>query len=357
MYLIEKRQFLEINRMTIHSQGILRLTSKGSEKMGISKKLLYLGQAAFSKEIRREKALSLLKREVKQSIDGRKQEVNQLSLKERIENEFRSLPIVTVFDDLVQGISGLEEVQKRVQNYPEEPYVWLMFAQALEYHKKTFYAVQGIKAPIDTIGSIIDVSMNKLADWVSKEQHTPNKALHKALFLTANRKGSKKSTMMIEGRCFHLLGKSTADLNRKEKYYSDAMVRYHQVIEMMTSSVITAEAFYYIAQIHGEMGNSPRYIHYMKKAIKNGLTPAHKELCNYLTERRIAYDVRDLSVPESAVKNHKFYYQYQKTLIQTTWKATSTVVGQQAKKLAVFTDRVLDYTLDKVLNKKERGME
>lgn len=144
----------------------------------------------------RETIKSQLKQEAKASIQKRKKESKDLSMIQKARKELEGIPITTVANDLAEGLSELEKAQKRVKAYPEDIYSWLELAEALRFYKKAFIVINGIKAPIDPIGSTIDISTElvggSIESALDKEKWTYERALEQAKKLGATEKQIKE---------------------------------------------------------------------------------------------------------------------------------------------------------------------
>lgn len=133
-----------------------------------------------------------LKQEVRASRLERKKENKDLNIIKRIKKEFDELPIATFANDLAEGIAEIEKVKEMILKYPEDIYSWLELAETLKFYKKTFIAINGIKAPFDLIGSTIDIGTEllggSLESALDKDKWTYERALNQARKLGATEK-------------------------------------------------------------------------------------------------------------------------------------------------------------------------
>lgn len=138
---------------------------------------------------RRNEVKSELKQEVKDSILERKKENKDLNIIQKVQKEFQEIPIATVVNDLAEGFSEIEKAKERIKTYPEDIYSWLELAEALRFYKKAFIIINGIKAPIDLIGSTIDITSElvggSIESALDKDKWTYERALEQARKLGA----------------------------------------------------------------------------------------------------------------------------------------------------------------------------
>lgn len=133
-----------------------------------------------------------LKKQVKVSKAKRKNENKNLNVITKVQKEFEELPIATIANDLAEGISEIEKAKERVKRNPEDIYSWLELAETLRFYKKTFLIINGIKAPFDLIGSVIDVGTEivggSLESTLDKDKWTYDRAMLQARKLGATEK-------------------------------------------------------------------------------------------------------------------------------------------------------------------------
>jgi len=130
-----------------------------------------------------------LKRQVKISREERKKKNKNLNIIKKVQKEFEELPIATIANDLAEGISDIEKVKEKVRRNPEDIYSWLELAETLRFYKKTFLVINGIKAPFDLIGSVLDVGTEiiggSIEDTLDKDKWTYDRAVMQAKKLGA----------------------------------------------------------------------------------------------------------------------------------------------------------------------------
>lgn len=188
-----KCKYLEKNIERI-DRSIEGLTDKQGAHLLIRKENLQkkLEEERNSERKKRDKAKLELKSQVRISIEQRKKDNKSMNILERTQKEFKELPIVTVVDDFVAGISDIDKIKEYVKNHPEDIYAWLNLAEALKFHKKTFLIVNGIKAPFDLIGTTLDIGMEFIGDRVEnvldKDKWTYDRAVNQARKLGATEK-------------------------------------------------------------------------------------------------------------------------------------------------------------------------
>lgn len=133
-----------------------------------------------------------LKRQVKVSREKRKKENKNLNVIEKAQKEFEELPIATIANDLAEGISDIEKVKEYVKRNPGDIYSWLELAETLRFYKKTFLIINGIKAPFDLIGSVLDVGTEivggSIENALDKDKWTYDRAIMQAKKLGATEK-------------------------------------------------------------------------------------------------------------------------------------------------------------------------
>lgn len=159
------------------------------QKENLQKKL---EEERNSERKKRKEAKLKLKSQVRISKEQRQKDNKGMNILERLQNEFKELPIVTAVDDLVAGISDIDKIEEYVKNHPEDIYSWLNLAEALKFHKKTFLIVNGIKAPFDLIGTTLDIGIEFIGDRVEnvldKDKWTYERAVNQARKLGATEK-------------------------------------------------------------------------------------------------------------------------------------------------------------------------
>ncbi|KZL94299.1 hypothetical protein [Clostridium magnum] len=130
-----------------------------------------------------------LKKQVKVSREKRKQENKNLNVVKKLQKEFQEMPIATIANDLAEGISDIEKVKEQVRKNPEDIYSWLQLAETLRFYRKTFLIINGIKAPFDLIGSVLDVGTEliggSIEDTLDKDKWTYDRAVMQAKKLGA----------------------------------------------------------------------------------------------------------------------------------------------------------------------------
>lgn len=138
---------------------------------------------------KRDEVKSELKQQVTDSILERKKENKGLNIIQKVQKEFQEIPIATVVNDLAEGLSEVEKAKERIKTYPEDIYSWLELAEALRFYKKAFIIINGIKAPIDLIGSTIDITSElvggSIESALDKDKWTYERALEQARKLGA----------------------------------------------------------------------------------------------------------------------------------------------------------------------------
>lgn len=126
---------------------------------------------------------------VNASKNERQLENSNLSTFKKIRKELDNLPIVTMANDLASGISEIEKVKEKVKEQPNNLFVFLELAETLRFYRKTFIVINGMKAPIDPIGSTIDIGTEvvggKIEGVFDKDKWTYEKAIEKAKSLGA----------------------------------------------------------------------------------------------------------------------------------------------------------------------------
>lgn len=156
------------------------------EKENLEKKLK---KEKNEEEKKRNKVRSELKEEVKHSILQRKKDNKNLNVIQKVQKEFQEIPIATVVNDLAEGLSEIEKAKKCIKVNPEKIECWLELAESLRFYKKAFVIINGIKAPIDPIGSTIDITSElvggSIESALDKDKWTYERALEQARKLGA----------------------------------------------------------------------------------------------------------------------------------------------------------------------------
>lgn len=169
---------------------------------------------------KREVIKSELKEEVKASRLKRKEENKSLNIIKRVKKEFDEIPITTFAIDLAEGISEIEEAKKAVIEEPENIYSWLELAETLKFYKKAFIIINGIKAPIDPIGSTIDIGTEilggALESSLDKEKWTYDRALDQARKLGASEEDIENFSKIYKKNIAAALIKGTGHMVYKQ---------------------------------------------------------------------------------------------------------------------------------------------
>lgn len=192
-----KCQYLERNVKSLNKKLKNMDDKKGAHliirKENIQKKI---DEEKTNESKRRKKIVIDLKKQVEISKIKRKEEIKDLNIIQKVKKEFEELPIATLVDDLVSGVSDIEKAQKLVKECPRDIYSWLNLAETIKFHKKAFLIINGIKAPWDIIGSTIDFSMEfiggSIEDTMDKSKWTYERAVSRAVKLGASKKEIEK---------------------------------------------------------------------------------------------------------------------------------------------------------------------
>lgn len=169
---------------------------------------------------KREYVKSELKQEVKDSILQRKKDNKDLNIIQKVQKELQEIPITTVVNDLAEGLSEIKEVKERIKTHPEDIYSWLELAEALRFYKKAFIIINGIKAPIDLIGSTIDITSElvggSIESVLDKDKWTYERALEKARKLGATEKQIEQFSETYKRNILSTSVKGTGHMIKKQ---------------------------------------------------------------------------------------------------------------------------------------------
>ncbi len=145
---------------------------------------------------KRETAKGELQKQILISKHKRKEETKDLNIIEKVQKEFKELPIATIVDDFVEGVSDIEKAEKIVKEHPEDMYSWLNLAETIKFYKKAFLIINGIKAPWDMIGTTLDLSVEFVGGSIEsafdKKKWTYERAINEAVKLGAGEKEIQK---------------------------------------------------------------------------------------------------------------------------------------------------------------------
>lgn len=313
------------------------------------KKLLQEELLNITREERdkRDESVKALKREVKASIEKRRYESRGLGITSKVRKEFKNLPVVTLFDDLIEGASGIEKVEDYLKHNQENPYAYLLLAEAIRYHKKTFLTIHGIKAPIDIIGTVIDVTSEYVGGFfeniADKDKWTYERALKQALAMAMAKKESEAENLVIVGRSAFLLSRETKNIKERQKYLKLAREFYERSLEERSLKHLWGEVLYYLGEMYGSVGDKRLQVEYLLRSINEGFHPSIAEY------RKLAPKSGDIKVPEGTHKIREFKFSYKRNLINSAFSGTTNVITKQSRKIINTTERILDNAVDKFI--------
>ncbi|AWI03888.1 hypothetical protein [Clostridium drakei] len=219
-----KCSYLEINIKTLDKK-LENIDDKEGAHLKIRKENIQkkIKEEKINESERRKKAADELKKQVEVSKIKRKEEIKDLNTIQKVKKEFEELPIATAIDDLVSGVSDIEKAKELVKKSPENIYAWLNLAETIKFHKKTFFIINGIKAPWDMVGSTIDLTVEfvggAIEDNVDKNKWTYERSINQAVKLGATRRQIRefgenyKKNMLVSG----IKGTSHMILNQSKK--------------------------------------------------------------------------------------------------------------------------------------------
>lgn len=293
-----------------------------------------------------------LKKEVLESREERKKERKSLKAFEKIQKEFKELPIVTIVDDLAEGASGIEEMKSKIKLDQDNPYNWLALAEALKFYNKAFYIINGIKAPIDMIGSAIDVSVQYLSEYLEaaadNEKWTYERALAQAIYLGKKSKAKDAHTLIVIGRAEQLLGKSCKNTIKRLKHFESSEETFLNSLAEDSTIQQKAEVFYYLAELWKNRDNK-RYIHYIGQSISFGFAPAEEDLNNFLNKTRENQFIAQMKISKGVLRITDFKYSYRKRTVEVAIDGAANMVRKQSRKLRATSERIFDSIANRVL--------
>ncbi|WP_125154668.1 hypothetical protein [Clostridium rectalis] len=297
---------LKENIHCMYLERKIRSTDKKNKKCVLAKKDILNNKIEKIREkesLKRKNIIKNLKGIVKDSQEERVKENKKLNFVNRIEKEFKQIPIITVVDDIVEGASGIEKLKRVVEDNPEEPLNWIILAEALQYYKETFLWINLAKAPIDLMGSLMDLGIEFGSDFlessIDKDKWTYKRCLLKCLNLAVKSNLEDEKTLVCIGKSAKLLSESCFEPLEKENL-----------------TVLKEK--------------------YLNKALKICSIENRDEILFYLDR-----------VEGKNIK--KFKYGLNKSILKATLNGSVNALVNQSRKLKNTSERILDNSIDKFL--------
>lgn len=290
--------------------------SKAKEKV----KYEYLSRKAkknneqISKELiqaeernKRETYLNELKNEITISKKSRADSNKDLSLIERAQKEFKSIPVISVVDDMVEGASQIEKIKDMVENNPKDPLSWLILAECIKYYKRMFLYLNLAKAPLDPLGTAMDIGIEfggeVVESTLDKNKWTYKRALLKSINIGLRSGLKDEKTLVCIGRSAQLIALWTKDPAERDNY------------------LILSQK-------------------YLSEALKIASPNCKNEILYYLG-----------LLDKNKVK--RFKYSYKNNKIKAIINGGSNVAIGQGSKMVNTIERLLDNTLDKLIKERK----
>lgn len=296
-YLKTKAEKIDKEIKNIENSNIASLQC---QKNNISNKIEEMKK---KEKLKRQVAKSLLKNEVKESKGKREEENKNLNFVSRMKKEFKGVPVISLVDDIVEGASDIERVQKMVQNNPDDPYCWLILAQCINYYKKAFFILNLAKSPIDPLGTVIDLGTEFGGEYIEevldKDKWTYKRALLKSINLSIKNKIKDEKNLVCIGRSAQLLAMYTKEPMERDNF------------NLMAKK-------------------------YLREALKVVSLDSKNEILFYLGE-----------IDKKKVKSFK--YAFNNNLVNAVFKGTVNAVKNQSKKIMNTSERIIDKTVDSLL--------
>ncbi|WP_027623301.1 hypothetical protein [Clostridium lundense] len=296
-YLKTKAEKIDKEIKNIENSNIASLQC---QKNNISNKIEEIKK---KEKLKRQVAKSLLKSEVKESKGKREEENKNLNFVSRMKKEFKGVPVISLVDDIVEGASDIERVQKMVQNNPDDPYCWLILAQCINYYKKAFFILNLAKSPVDPLGTVIDLGTEFGGEYIEevldKDKWTYKRALLKSINLSIKSKIKDEKNLVCIGRSAQLLAMHTKEPMEKDNF------------NIMAKK-------------------------YLREALKVASLDGKNEILFYLGE-----------IDKKNVKSFK--YAFNNNIVSAVFKGTVNAVRNQSKKILNTSERIIDKTVDSLL--------
>ncbi|MBU5484931.1 hypothetical protein KQI86_11345 [Clostridium sp. MSJ-11] len=245
-----------------------RKAKKNNEK--ISKELIEAEERG-----KRETYLSELKNEITISKKSRAESNKDLSLIERVQKEFKSIPVISVVDDMVEGASQIEKIKIMVENNPDDPLSWLILAECIKYYKKVFLFLNLAKAPIDPLGTAMDIGVEFGGEVVEsaldKNKWTYKRALLKSINIGLKSGLKDEKNLVCIGRSAQLISLWTKDPAEKENYLILSKKYLNEALKI-ASPYCRNEILYYLGLLEKNKVRKFKYSYNINKvkAIING---------------------------------------------------------------------------------------
>jgi hypothetical protein len=293
-----------------------------------------------------------LKNEIEQSKRLRRKDAELLSIIEKLQREYKGLPIVTIVDDIVEGASGIEKIEKLVRKNPNEPFVWLLLAETLRYRKTSFLLLNGLKAPFDIIGTALDVTMEYAGEMVGSTEHrekwTYEQALLQVVKLGRGKTDPDIISLVAVGRSALLL-RQLCKSSACRLHYSNLAKEYlERALESCDECADRGEIMYYLAELHsGE--DSTAYEEYLKLSVSMGFVPSMHVLEKYYNRCGKGVARKELAIPNYVNKINKFKYGYHRGTLEAALSGTINMVSKQGKKVIITSERIFDTIAEKFL--------
>jgi hypothetical protein len=239
-----------------------------------------------------------------------------------------------------------ENTEKIVSENPREPFAWLLLAETLKYHRKTFLKVQKLKLPVDFIGSIMDIGTEYIGDFVDqafdKDKITFEKALNIAVSLAESRECPSLLDLIVLGRCMQINGQNMKDNSLKYRYCERAEAYYRKALDKGMEACDEGEIRYYLSEIYHSMRRFKEHRDLLKESLNKGFVPAQRELKKHTINK-------DLSIPRGVVPVDRFKYSVRKSTSEEVISGASNLINKQGKKIARVGERIIDNVLDKII--------
>lgn len=301
----------------------------------------------------RKKSAEVLKKDVKFTMEKRKEESKGVKLPSKVTKEFKNLPIVTVFDDLIEGASGIEKAEEYLKSNQEKAYSYLLIAETIKYHKKTFLTIHGVKAPIDILGTVIDVTSEYLGGFVEnitdKDKWTYERALKQALSIAIGKKNEDRENLIIAGRSAFLLAWDTKNINERQRLLALAREFYERALEEDSLIHLRGEVLFYLGEMYGSVGDKTAFGEYLYKSINEGFYPAIEEYKKLVSKRGAFKNHGPARIPRDVRVTKAFKFSMRRNFIDAALGGTVNVIKKQSKKLSNTTERIIDKAVDKFM--------
>ena len=324
-------------------QGVQKIEELLQQKADLQKQM---EETKHRESQKRSELKDILKQQAQASKQERSEEHKDLNWTQRAYKEMKDLPIVTAVDDLIDGMTELEKMEGLIISHPNNPYVWLLFADALHYYRKTFFTVHGLKATFDFVGTLIDIGAESIVSVVDKEKWTYPNALRQAIYLGEKADSPRGSTFVVLGRSYQLLAREIKQIPLQAEWREKAEIYFKKALESEGERE-EGEILYFLAELEKDRGNQKGYVSYLKESKRKGFLPALKELRLFCEQNRIAYHPKEMHIPKEVTVIKDFQYSYRKKLVEAAVLGAANVVNKQTKKILKWSNRVLDYTIDK----------